>query len=322
MNVKKIIVFFMVFCVALVQSDITYAMSNDVNSGSVTLAIVFTKEEAEDYKKSFENTFNLVINSYKEDIVETDSLKKKEYLVDLVTQLENYNCDDLFEEYDGNNVAISLPIRNAKIVIDDVEIQTDENGEYFTREEVLSNDDEKITIFSDDGYLLADDTQNIDVENDDIIYKKTFDDLGNGIKEMATGMEKTSAEAVVAQVFLPTLGKGKVVGKGVGKTKVVTDSNIVVCNKHDSAVENITATDFALQNSDCSRSVKLGLLFLSDPEEFARYWRGAYCVQEAVGNIDGEGNIYCKGKKHKVHYNCSWFPGINHSEKFHIHRYK
>lgn len=108
----------------------------------------------------------------------------------------------------------------------------------------------------------------------------------------------------------------------MGKTKVVTNTNIVVCNKHDEAVENITAKDFAIQNSDCSQSVKLGLVFLSDPIGYATFWRGAYCVQESLSHIDGEGNSYCKGKKHEVHYNCSWFPGIAHSEKFHIHRYK
>lgn len=323
MRKENIIIGFMILGLVLSPYKRELAKAKSNIDGKALMTIDFTKEEKEAYEASYESAFSAIVMHYKEIIGETDSQEKKDIMLEIVDEIQNYDFDDLFIPTENKHYVIELPIRNASIIINGEDIDVDAEGKFTVPSDIVSNEESEVTIVTDDGFKIGNIKQKIDAnKNKDIVYARDFEDLGKGIKNMSLGMEETSAEAAESQVFLPTLGKGSRIGKGVGETRVVTDSNIVVCNKHDSAVEYISAKDFAIQNSDCSRSVKLGILYLSDTSLFNTFWRGAYCVQESLTNFDGEGNSYCKGKKHKVHYNCSWFPGISHSEKFHIHRYK
>lgn len=89
---------------------------------------------------------------------------------------------------------------------------------------------------------------------------------------------------------------------------------------------SITTKQFAIQNSDCSKSVKLGLIALADATGILRatYANSIYCVIEGMQSAIGDNaeNVYCNGKKKAGgHVNCSWFNGIGHSERFHYHKY-
>lgn len=135
-------------------------------------------------------------------------------------------------------------------------------------------------------------------------------------------MAKMSENMMSAETQIKTYSKVKVgstLGNGVGKSKVFKDKNIVGCNKHDTNTESINTAQFALQNSDCSKSVKLGAMPAIYPYSFN-------CVKEAVANIEGKGNAYCNGTSKMAngtskgsHINCSWFKGIAHTEEFHTH---
>lgn len=134
---------------------------------------------------------------------------------------------------------------------------------------------------------------------------------------MEDNMSETQGQA--QQVFYAKKAVGKYLGNGAGRSKVFFNTNIVGCNKHDKNTNSINTAQFAIQNSDCSKSVKLGLAYLSNTL-LSSYKMSANCVSEAVFSADGKGNAYCDGKKKSGKVNCSWFNGIKHSESFHTHK--
>lgn len=88
----------------------------------------------------------------------------------------------------------------------------------------------------------------------------------------------------------------------------------------------ITTAQFAVGNSDCAKSVKLGLVALADTTGILRIYNAnsINCVIEGMTSAVGDNvsNIYCNGKRKSGNYvNCSWFNGIGHSERFHYHVY-
>ncbi|MEK5177476.1 hypothetical protein [Paenibacillus odorifer] len=119
---------------------------------------------------------------------------------------------------------------------------------------------------------------------------------------------------------------GSYFGAGVGRSMVYKNKNIVGCNKHDANLNSVTAAQFALQNSDCSVSVKLGVMALQN-SQLSMYNNSIYCVNEAVSSEETSAeNIYCNGKSNMrngasklSHINCSWFYGIAHTEEAHTH---
>ena len=209
---------------------------------------------------------------------------------------------------------------------DGVEYATDENGEVSIEKEDISEiveDDE----FSEDSVEIPDDTDgDLTVEVIDngkkieIVANLSFDDFADGIVEMSENMDDSIGEA--KQVFYKKRKVGTYIGAGAGRTKIYFNTNIVGCNKHDKNTKSITTKQFALQNSDCSKSVKLGLLAYNSPALNLLYWRSKYCVIEGMTSAigDNKNNIYCNGKKKSGHVNCSWFRGIGHSEQFHTHK--
>lgn len=230
------------------------------------------------------------------------------------TNLKEINIEDLFyyNEVTGKYV-LQVPMLDTEISINDEIIETDVNG----------NIDEEIFLEAnaetiEQSIYLSSEQDSVNFDGD-IHIIKNFQSFAEGIQSMEDNMEQVEGQAT--QVFHKKVAVGKTLGNGAGKSKVSFDTNIVGCNKHDKNTKSINAAQFAIQSSDCAMSVRLGLLYATDPLGNAKKYKMSYnCVLEAVTNVDGKSNSYCDGKKKSGKVNCSWFTGIGHSESFHTHK--
>lgn len=291
-------------------------------TGQVSYVITFTREEAELYKASIADTMNLVKENYREAISNTEDKDKIEYYKKEIEKIDNKNLDELFELQSNGMYQLKVPHMNAEIYIDGKEYRTNKEGTYsFETTQDIENEKQEVVLSAENEEIAAIDVDfNLDEKTNDIEVVQTFEEFSKGIAEMADNMN--TGEAQVTQVFYSKKSVGSYLGNGAGKSRVFKDTNIVGCNKHDKNTDSINTVQFALQNSDCSQSVKIGVAFPTD------YPMSVYCVREAVSNIDGKGNVYCNGTSKMAngtskgsHINCSWFKGIGHSESFHTHKY-
>ncbi|WP_288222471.1 hypothetical protein [uncultured Clostridium sp.] len=298
--------------------------NNDEISGQVTYAVTFTQEEAKLYKASIADTLNSVKEEYKKAMSMTNDEDKIKYYMNEIKILESRDLDDLFEIQKDGMYEMNIPHLNSEISIDGKEYRTDKDGFYSIDKdeaEDIINTTQEVTL-SSENVEISDLNVKFDEnkQSNDIKIVKTFEEFADGIKSMSENMNKT--EAQVKQKFYPKVKVGSKLGNGAGRSQVCKDTNIVVCNKHDKDTKSINSAQFALQNSDCSKSVKLGSAYpYAYPYSFN-------CVKEAVASIDGKGNAYCTGTNKMKngtnkgsHINCSWFKGIEHSESFHTHIY-
>lgn len=315
-NGKKVIS--MVLLGILIYSGVvTNALESNHNkvTGKVSYVIRFTKEEAELYKASIADTMNLVKENYKKGISNTEDKDKIKYYMKEIEKIDNKNLDELFELQSNGMYELKVPHMNAEIYIDGKEYRTDKDGTYsFEMTQDIKAETQEVVLFAENEEFATIDVDfNLNKKTNDIEIVQTFEEFSKGIEEMANNMN--TGEAQVTQVFYPKKSIGSYLGNGAGRSKVFKDTNIVGCNKHDKNTNSITTKEFALQNSDCSQSVKIGVAFPTD------YPMSVYCVREAVSNIDGKNNVYCNGTSKGRRINCSWFKGIGHSESFHTHKY-
>ena len=297
----------------------------------VNIKIEFSDKEAEQYKKAMLET----LNSCKEDLVNemliTENDVKEATLNDIIDEIDNIDVNSMFEQ-DGNTTLLVIPLSDMNVEIEGESVEVDSDG--LINEEIKENADlaeavcteDKVDIvLSDisDESLEAEVTETVDGYS--VNYEISFDDFADGVSEMSNNMSDATAQKVTC-IFPARVKPGTQVGKGAGVTNVYFETNIVGCNKHDTSLASITTKQFAIQNSDCSKSVKLGLIALADATGILRatYANSIYCVIEGMQSATGDNaeNVYCNGKKKAGgHVNCSWFNGIGHSERFHYHKY-
>lgn len=326
---KKIFVFIM--CGALLCQPV-YA-TNDENNQSVesiqvNACIQFTEEEAIEYAESIQNAIDSTAEQLENEIILSDDEDKKELLGEYLGNIEDFESEDMFTENGDNTFELSFPLENVEVNIDGENIITNEEGEVDIEDTEI--DFENVDL---EDIEIADEYENFETEieeNGDTIdcnVNIPFSDFSKGIKEMSDDM--SNVEAQTKCKFYKKKSVGSTFGAGAGRCVVCFNTNIVNCNKCDgSATKNYSKVDFALKNSDCSKSVKLGLVALRDrlPFKPLRYYYrySIYCVQESMASLvdNKEKNAYCNWKKKSGgHVNCSWFNGIGHSEAFHTHVY-
>lgn len=299
---------------------------------TINLVIEFIPEDAEVYKESIQDALDENMESLVNEMMKTQNSSKMDLLDNLVNEIENLDIESLFKE-EGNSTMLKIPLTDMNVSIDEAELNLSsdgkvESGEFEANEEVAETicTQDTVSIVLDDMADLAVDAEiEKNESNIEINYKFTYEDFSEGVEEMANNMSEGTAQKIT-NVYPAKVKVGSYVGAGAGRTKVYFNTNIVGCNKHDKNLKSITTKQFAAGNSDCAKSVKLGLIALADSSGFlkAYYANSINCVIEGMTSITGENvnNIYCNGKrKSGNHVNCSWFNGIGHSERFHYHKY-
>ncbi len=321
----KVISVILVICLCTSAFYLTAIAKEKSVKGKVFVSLVISKDDTKAFKSSMEDAKKDGENYYKSLIADTNDKDKIEYLKKLLESSQSINIDNMFQNNSDGSATIDLPYGNAELLIDGEEIRTDAKG-YF--EFKNSKDKEYEIILSRENVKIANQKVKFDKtkSNNDIKIIKSLDSLGEGIKRMGNAM---AAEGQ-AITYYPRKPVGDYYGSGVGRSKIWKEFNVVGCNKHDQDYNQaITMAQFAARNSDCSKSVKLGMVSIANPlwPLWKPYSYSEYCVDEAIsGGDDGEANIYCNGQttmrngtSKGSHINCSWFSGIGHSESFHTH---
>ncbi|MCM1540125.1 MAG: hypothetical protein NC121_02570 [Blautia sp.] len=259
------------------------------------------------------------VASFKEEMAMTDDADKKQFLLDLIKESEAIDYDSIFQQKANGDYHIDVPYVYGSVEIDGKRYQTDTNGCYYLQENISDLEEKGIDLYKDSMLVSTDEDAGLSVDEStgNIIITRSLEELGEGIQRMGNGMKE--AEGQVTIVTYPKRTAGQTYGNGVGQSPIHRDVNIVGCNKHDTDTTSINAVEFALQSSDCSMSVKLGVAYLANPTGLSAYWMSAYCVSEAISSEDGAGNAYCDGTLKNGRTNCSWFTGIGHTESFHTH---
>jgi hypothetical protein len=155
-------------------------------------------------------------------------------------------------------------------------------------------------------------------EGYEIVIERTYQDLTAAIEGMGQAMAEAQSEYRPSYFGIPA---SQLPAECIpGKTYFYTADGIVGCNKCDDTF--LTSSGLGLATgSDCADSILLGIAYSLDPfGPSSAYYRSGYCVAEAMGDDTHTQNVYCNGSyKSDGHYNRSWFPGINHTERFHLH---
>lgn len=253
----------------------------------------------------------------KNELLFSDNKVKKNQIESEIKLISKANVDDLFNE----NNTLLIPMRGIDVDCDVIDGVTYEKGEV----EIFSNEIDELIEWCDE--------QDVDCYQDGeklvVTASITAEEFAEGGLKMSEEMMEAEGQKVV------TVAKKKydknnpcTWGKNYSKSRLVystkTYPNIVHCNKcDDSATENETSQyKWLLDGSDCAKSIRLGTLYFSNPTSYSTFVMCGLCVIESCQSLTGEGpNVYCNGKKKTgTHWNCSWFPGIWHTESFHYHK--
>lgn len=240
----------------------------------------------------------------------------------VIQTAESEDTDSYFILQPDGTYDLNMPHRNAEVVVDGVEYSTDQEG--FYEIPIQSQKQINVQLTKENTEITSVDVnlQSQDSQSTDIKIVKSFEEFARGIQQMGIDMQ-AEAQGITTYSQIPV---GGYFGAGVGRSKVFQNRNIVGCNKHDMNLSPVNYAQFAIQNSDCSVSVRLGVMAIQN-NQLQLYKNSIYCVDEAIGSEDtSAGNIYCNGtytmrngnsKSNRI--NCSWFTGIGHTEEAHTH---
>lgn len=314
----------MTICLALVFvlccANLTVYAQEKVPTGRVMVSIQMTEEEGIAYKESMILAVERATASLKDEMAMTTDEDKKVFLLSQIEASAAIDYDQIFQQNADGSYHIDIPYLYGQISIDGKMYSTDINGCYYADNAISTFsalDESSIAIYKDNCLVATSKDFELNEANGDIVITRTLSELGAGIQRMGEGMQ--AAEGQVTIVTYPKKSVNDYYGNGVGRSKIWRDTNIVGCNKHDTNTDSITTVEFALQSSDCSTSVKLGIAYAASPLLLSSYWMSANCVAEAISSDDGLENPYCNGKLKDGKTNCSWFTGIGHTESFHTH---
>lgn len=298
-----------------------YGLSNveDVDVTFIT-EIQFTEEEAAAYKEAMERDLAEHYEMLTNEIMLAQDEATKEYLEKQMDNVTKIDVDAVF----ANDNVVEVPMRDVSIKLDgDVEV-TDESG--------------TIQLEAEEAAKIATEhlDEDIEVKGNNITVKSSIsgEEFAEGGLQMADRMENGIAQKITCVTCKKQYEKGHTWGTNRSKTVVCTTKkkNVVYCNKCDvSNKENYNAKDWAVGNSDCAISVRLGMMASSiGGTTLITYSRSVKCVIEACQSAGQKlhedskwtNNVYCNGINKNGHFNCSWFTGIQHTEEFHLHKYK
>ncbi len=322
-NVARICML-LVVCICMSTLSLTSIAEKKSIKGKVSVSVVISKGDINAFKSSMADAKKDGENYYKDLIANTTDKDKIDQLKKMLEYSQSINIDNLFNSNEDGSATLEIPYGNAELAIDGKEVRTDAKGNYEL--DNIENKEYEVSV-SRENKKIAKQKVKFDKRksNNDIKITRSLETLGEGIKRMGNEME-AEGQAIT---YYPKRAVGQYYGYGVGKSKIWKDTNVVGCNKHDKDYgESISTKQFALRNSDCSKSVKLGLLSIANPfwPLYRPYPYSEYCVDEAISSDDGKTNVYCNGKTKMKngtskgsHINCSWFSGISHSESFHTH---
>lgn len=308
-------------------SDSIYATEvEDETNFNATVTVEFSEADAKAYQESIQKTLDESIEALENEILLSHNKEKINLLEQYQEEMENYDIEELFEVSSDGNMTMEIPYESLKLDIHGIETETDKNGEStidnIDIDDIEAEDISVENINDEVDYVIDVDKKN-NVINCDITM--SFSDFSKGVETMSDNMTDAKAQSTKCN-FFSKRKVGNSFGHGAGKSYIYFDKNIVGCNKCDkSEAKSYTTNEFALGNSDCSKSVKLGLIALTNTILSSYYSYSIYCVQEGMASVvssDNESNAYCNHKKKSGgHVNCSWFNGIGHSEQFHTHTY-
>ncbi|WP_160674136.1 hypothetical protein [Clostridium sp. C8-1-8] len=317
--------------------------------GSVHLKYLFQKSETNQVY-NWLNHAKVTGEKYIEDQISTttdsDKLKllKKE-----LSESKNFNVKELLKTNEDGSSTIDIKLPNCKIVVDDTaQVTSDANGDYSLDSVTVGEhkvdlyyqgnqfNSAKIDITSDN----FDNSKSKDTTKEtDVTVTSTSKQINDAINRMGESM--VHAQSIILPSYFgyytsdfgqfdnlynrrydnfPSTGNG-LNGYGLNMW-FATPSGIVGCNKADTTLNS--AQNFPNDvNSDCALSIGYGIIALGNPIYEAIYYDSEKCAVEAVQNksMNTLGtNVYCNGKLGSDgHYNCSWFNGIGHDERMHIH---
>ncbi|MDN4595234.1 hypothetical protein [Polycladomyces subterraneus] len=237
---------------------------------------------------------------------------------------------------DGS-VDLHVPLPSVKVKIGNLETQADERGNYVLTGVPLGTN--KIQLIKEDHVFYEktividqnQDSLNVEIEKNEAEF---FQGFTNMQQQMMSQQGSVSVQAALPaqQRFYPEQPVPSYPGIGRGEMKIFDANNLVSCNKADKGIEDLDGygdtADFPLNFSDCSISIRYGVMFAYNPVMYAPFYRSYNCVIESIQNgmDNSERNVYCNMKRKlafpelEYHYNCSWFFGIEHSESMHAHQ--
>jgi hypothetical protein len=257
----------------------------------VVLTVKFTPEEADAYKNSLRDAKRIGAEYIKGLISESNDSHKTEYLISMLQTAESEDTDSYFILQPDGTYDLNMPHRNAEVVVDGVEYSTDQEG--FYEIPIQSQKQINVQLTKENTEITSVDVnlQSQDSQSTDIKIVKSFEEFARGIQQMGIDMQ-AEAQGITTYSQIPV---GGYFGAGVGRSKVFQNRNIVGCNKHDMNLSPVNYAQFAIQNSDCSVSVRLGVMAIQN-NQLQLYKNSIYCVDEAIGSEDtSAGNIYCNG---------------------------
>ena len=308
-----------------------YDCSAQEDTVEINLVVDFSSEFAELYKQSIQDALDESVEDLVNELVLTNNELKEDLISDLISEIEEVDVEAMFVE-EGDRTLMEIPLSDIQVEIGDEEYAVSEEG---VIEDMFIEDLNDVSSSSDDESLeivlsgVTDQPIEFNVNDTDngkaLNLTLSFEDFAEGVAEMSDQMSEGTAQKVT-NVYPAKVNVGSYVGQGAGRTKVYFNTNIVGCNKHDKNLNSINTVQFALGNSDCAKSVKLGLAALASSQASVKayYANSIFCVIEGMTSATGDNvqNAYCNGKrKAGSHVNCSWFNGIGHSERFHYHKY-
>lgn len=283
-------------------------------SVSFETTIIFTEEQGRLYKEAMEKDVREHIEALTNELMMTENAYKEEYLEGMIHALSAADVAEVFDDRSCTSITLSnLPIGLAA----EQDFRTAEIGKALS----LQQDAAEAIIqraTKDERYEVSTEGNVITIRN-----QISFEEFAEGGLKMAESMGTAEGQGVKT---FPKKKEGHRWGNNACISVVIhstsSDPNIVHCNKcDDSENDSYGAVEWAVQGSDCAKSVRLGVLALSSNIAYLFYYNSVYCVIEAGQNVTGEGqNVYCNSdEKSGHHWNCSWFTGIGHTESFHIH---
>lgn len=325
-------------------------------SGRITTTIEFDKEYADTAKKWMGRSLEVM----KEDLNERLKKASKEEAKRIrkaLKEVEKTKVEDMFKTYPDGSADLKSPLTSVEVKVGNKTTVTDKHGKYVLSGLPLGK---QKMIISKNGHKIREidivvekgkPKMNIDIQ----LYDEQF--IANA-KRMSQGMAHHTHKASVQKDDVHAqeegirddyrpLNRGDVVGFGRGATRIQTNpndpiTNIVSCNEADRGVtlprpgeteprpedkDPLDDTEsFPFNNSDCSRSIALGI---QAQDNFILAWfygDSINCYIESIQNVMGrEGDrstaVYCNGLEKDGHWNCSHFNGIEHPEHLHTHIY-
>lgn len=335
-----------------------YAAKQTALTGTVQTMIEFDKKNAAPAKKWFDN----MIGMAKEDLeaqLKNAPKKEKKKIKKQLNELKKIKSKKVFVDNPNGSAVLKVPLPHVEIQVGGQKTYANHKGKYTLTHVPLGKHK---MIISQDGKKLRE--FNVVVERGkprkDInlrIYDKQWFVNIDKMSASMTSTHPASHDQVTIQgiTTYPKLPFGTRVGLGKGDEgedefndgtmSIISDpnkgepENIVSCNKaseyespagkkpfdpngKDNWLSN--TWKFPANDSDCTRSIALGLIYDASWGLIDSFKMSHYCVLESINNeMDSEKsyqNIYCNGhQKTDGHWNCSWFKGIGHTEALHTH---